>query len=137
MNRRITDMTREMRLEPGASPDLIRAVEATLGVALPTEYVEFLTNSNGGEGMVGENFLRLLPVDELLPTNARLKTAEYTLGIFVFGSNGGMTAYAFDTKSSDLPIVEMDFVDRDYRKLVAKTFAEFLEYLYSRKTGQA
>jgi hypothetical protein len=118
-----------MRLNPGASDEAIQQAQASLGIVLPEDYVAVMKEANGGDGVIGECYLSLDPIEELVPRNARLRSAEFAPGIVVFGSNGGLAAYALDMTSSPLSVVEMDFIG-DYRREVAKTFTAFLETLH-------
>jgi hypothetical protein len=129
MKQDVAILVSSMRLNPAATDDAIQEAESLLGVRLPEEYLAFMREANGGVGMIGKHYLDLFPIEELVSSNTNLNTAEYAPGKVVFGSNGSLAAYAFDTHSSHVPIVEVDFLTLDYVKEVAKTFATFLEKL--------
>jgi hypothetical protein len=55
---------------------------------------------NGGEGFIGENYLRAWPVEDLIQSNKDYRVDEAAPGLFLFGSSGGGEAFAFDTRSA-------------------------------------
>jgi len=73
-------------------------------------YVQFLRQMNGGEGFIGNEYIILWPVEQLLTMNAAYEVSEYAPDLFLFGSNGGGEAYAFD-KRSNQAIVIVPFVE--------------------------
>jgi hypothetical protein len=131
MNARIAQLVREMNRNLGASESSLQEAQASLQISLPADYVAFMSETNGATGFVGNSYLNLMPIEELAARNERLKSAEYTPGLLIFGSDGGGMAYAFDTRSDPMPIVEMDFVtiDANKAKVCAPTFVAFLHYL--------
>ena len=55
---------------PGVKEDAVAKSEKQLGVKLPSEYLEFLKFTNGGEGFIGKgDYLMLWSVEELVPLN--------------------------------------------------------------------
>ena len=115
-----------------ASDDLVRRAEGELRVQLPSDYVAFLKESNGAEGTISESsYVALWPVDELRAANDDYGVVEFAPGLLLFGSDGGDTAYAFDTTDS-MTVVEVPFIgmSRDEVRPVAPTFSEFLERLF-------
>lgn len=119
-------------MNPGASEDQIRDVESKLEVSLPGDYIEFMMLSNGAEGNIGKAYLSLLPVDRMLIENEMYKINEYAPSLILFGSNLGGTAYCFDAKTSQMPIVEVEFsaMDLEEAEVIAMSFIGFLESLY-------
>jgi len=67
---------------------------------------------------------------ELLRLNQAYEVAEYAPALFLFGSNGGGEAYAFD-RASKGAIVAVPFVGMDVSlaQLQAPSFKEFIERL--------
>jgi hypothetical protein len=65
---------------------------------------------NGGDGFVGENYLMVWPVEELIKSNKDYRVAEAAPGLFVFGSSGGGEAFAFDTRVTPPGIVTVPFI---------------------------
>src|SRR3954453_16270656 len=85
-----------------------------VGFDLPRDYVEFLRRSDGGEGWIGPNaYVILYRLGELAELNKAYHFDEYARGFFAFGSDGGGEAYAFDIRTSAMPIVAFPFVGLD------------------------
>lgn len=115
-----------------ATTEAIRQFKSESEVLLPDDYLQFLQQTNGGEGLVGsKEYLILWTVEELLRMNKAYEVAEYAPGLFLFGSNGGGEAYAFDKRSND-SIVSVPFVGMDVSlaQLRARSFQEFIEQLF-------
>lgn len=98
MNPDIEILTKGLRKGSSISQaDFIEDTEK-MDFPLPDDYSEFIKCSNGAEGFIGSNFLRLWKVEDLDTVNADYSVDECAPGYFVFGSNGGGSAYAFDKK---------------------------------------
>ncbi|MDH2054985.1 SMI1/KNR4 family protein [Achromobacter marplatensis] len=103
-------LLRDWCLEPGASADEIGDVVKRMRFSLPADYLNFIGEHNGGEGFVGENYLILWKIGDLIDFNADYEVENYAPGIFLFGSSGGGEGYGFDTRSLKLPIVRIPFI---------------------------
>jgi hypothetical protein len=116
---------------PPAGVAVIRQFEAESRVRLPDDYAELLQQANGGEGFVGNAYVILWRVEELLEMNKAYQVAEYAPGLFLFGSDGGGEAFAFDTRSDAKPIVSVPFVGMELKlaRPIASNFKAFLEEL--------
>lgn len=123
MNYKLT----EGKLEPATDPEYLSGLSDQLGFSLPPDYLDFLRQHNGGEGLVGEQYLVLFGSEELAEFNQEYEVQEYAPGIFLFGSNGGGEAFGFDLRSSGMPVVRIPFVgmDRRHANVVAGDFATF------------
>lgn len=117
---------------PPSDAAAIRRFEVESGFRLPDGYARFLQQTNGGEGFVGNAYLILWRVEELLEMNKAYQVAEYAPGLFLFGSDGGGEAFAFDTRSDAKPIVTIPFVGMELKlaRPVASNFKAFLEELF-------
>jgi hypothetical protein len=117
---------------PPSGAPAIRQFEIESGVRLPDDYAQFLQQVNGGEGFVGNAYVILWRVEELLEMNRAYQVAEYAPGLFLFGSDGGGEAFAFDIRSDAKPIVSVPFVGMDLNlaRPVARDFKTFLEELF-------
>jgi hypothetical protein len=120
-----------------ASTNAIAAFETGAGFQLPKEYVDFLRMSNGGEGFVGDKpgdraYIILWPVEELLTLNKAYDVQKYAPGLFLFGSDGGGEAYAFDLRKSSKPIVRVPFVGMALDQAIGmgESFLDFLQTLH-------
>jgi hypothetical protein len=132
MDKRISDLTAEIDHNPGISADKLRDAEAKLGISFPSQYEEFLLESNGAEGRIGPyNYLHLWSLEEILDLNPAYEVDKFAPGLLLIGSDGGDTAYAIDTRTEEMRIVELPFVGMDVREIqhCEATFVEFLEYL--------
>lgn len=95
---------------------------------LPDDYCVFLQRTNGGEGYLKQHFVILWRLEELLKFNEAYHTREYAPGLFLFGSNGGGEAFAFDRRTHSC-VVNIPFVGMDLSlvELVYLSFSELLE----------
>ena len=102
-----------------------------LGISLPPSYLSFVSEKNGGEGFVGENYLSLWKVEELAQFNADYQVAKYAPGFLFFASNGGGEGYAFDTTVEAFPIHIIPFIgmSREDAIPVSQSFDGFFEAL--------
>jgi hypothetical protein len=114
-----------------AAAEEIAAAERVLKKSLPGDFREFLQLTNGGEGMIGENYVMLWSAEELGQYNESYQVNEYAPGLLLFGSDGGGEGYAFDTRTASPTVVTVPFVGMSlkYAKPVAPTFTAFLEKL--------
>ena len=82
---------------------------------------------NGGEGFIGDAFVQLYKVEELLEMNCGYKFQEFFPGFFLFGSDGGGEAFAFCVAESNA-VYRLPFVGapRDGIRL-ADSFGKWIE----------
>lgn len=134
MREEIEKLIRQLSLCPGASNKEIDEMISGLGVALPKDYLSVLRLTNGAEGRLGKSsnsFIILLPVEEIVAANKEYEISEDYPELVVFGKNAATAGYAFDTRFSPMPVIEVDLIDPDYRKSVGANFADFLITLAS------
>lgn len=131
MDTHIQQYLKSLELNKPADPNVVRKVEDQLGFQFPEEYVKFLLHSNGGEGPIGDNYLQLWGVEELIEDNEAYSVEEFAPGLWIIGSDGGDTAYCLDTRSKEMPFVSMPFIgmDLDEVESCGSTFKEFLDFL--------
>jgi hypothetical protein len=123
----------EFKANPPASPALITQFQQSLSFVLPADYVCFLQQMNGGEGFLGDNaYLALWRVEELAERNAGYNVPYWAPDLFLFGSDGGGEAFAFDTRSSPPTIIAIPFITLDDCDAIAisTSFRRFLEVLF-------
>lgn len=65
-------------------------------VLLPTQYMEFMKEHNGGEGDLGETWFILFPMEELQEINDDYCIEEFLPDHIIIGSNGGGELYGID-----------------------------------------
>jgi hypothetical protein len=111
----------------------IRQCERQADFRLPEDYVHFLHQADGGEGFIGNAYAIFWRVDELVEMNKTYDVSKYAPGLFLFGSDGGGEAFAFDTRTAAMPIVSVPFVgmELDMIRPLGSTFTEFLEKLFT------
>ena len=71
------------------------------GMALPDDYLEFMSEHDGGEGPIGKNsYGRFYRMEELQEVNDGYEVAKWWPGHIVFGTDGGgeLCAYNPDKK---------------------------------------
>lgn len=136
MDSKYDNLLDKIKLNPPCSNEIIREVEKNLKFSFPNEYINFLLTSNGGEGWVGEySYLSLWKADEIIALNEAYEVSEFAPGLILFGSDGGIDAYAFDIRNESTVIVEVPFIGMDLMEVknCGKNFVEFLEYLYKKE----
>ncbi len=98
---------------PPASKSAIETLQSAIHFPLPADYVEFLSNTDGGEGFIGNSYLMLWRAEDLIEMNLAYDTAEFAPGLFIFGSDGGNEGFCFDFRSPHIQIVSLPFVGMD------------------------
>jgi|SRR5579859_1648716 len=113
-----------------ADPIALGKVISSLDFQLPNDYLEFMQESNGAEGILGNNYLVLWRIEDLINSNKDYNVDQYAPGFFIFGSNGGGTAYAMDKQTH--VVVAFEFVGMlvtDSPTILGSSFTNFLERL--------
>src|SRR5919106_3881199 len=129
MDERLASLTADLERRRGTALAAIREREEQLGLRFPSDYVEFMLASNGGEGFVGESYVRIEPIEELMSDDLRASLPDERAGLVVFGSNGALEAFAFDTRGPELRIVMFPWIGIDEEEVIeqGRTFTDFLE----------
>lgn len=124
----------QMEKNPGAPLSTLQKVEAELGFKFPQQYADFLLESNGAEGAIGNAYLVLWSLEKIKPLNQLNEMDKSAPYLVLFGSDGGDMAFAFDKRSEVLPVVEIAYMDigLEEPKLRGQTFLEFLEYMFNK-----
>jgi len=95
-----------------------------------------MLGANGGEDALGDaGYLVLWPAEDLASMNDCYAVRDFAPGLVLFGSDGGDTAYAFDTRPDpDVVIVEVPFtgISPDAAEPIGATFGDFLRHVGSR-----
>jgi hypothetical protein len=126
----LSDPTRLWVPRAAATNRQIDALRKTVGFALPSRYVEFLLESNGGEGELALAPLWLQLFDaEMVARIAGDKFTREFPGLFFIGSNGGLEYIAFDMRGPfPWPIVMVDpIAGLESAEKVADSFDAFIE----------
>jgi hypothetical protein len=116
---------------PPADVSGLLEIAAARGVELPPDYVEFMAQSDGGDGDVGSSWLELWSLDEI-KESAEAPEARYE-GVLLFAGDGGNTVYGFDGHREN-EIVEGDWIGLRRDELIGRgrTLSDFLQSLAAR-----
>lgn len=116
--------------------EAVEAFEKMSGMKLPSDYVEFLETTDGGDGFIGDSaYVILWGVEELLSMNQAYEVQSHVPGLLLFGSDGGGEAYGFDARTGEWRVVRVPFVGMAWElaRPMGASFREFLEALYRMK----
>lgn len=95
---------------------------------LPDGMLEFLKQSNGADIDSNDEYVIIWPLTELVELNESYEIEEFVPNYYIFGSNGGGTAFLFNKGSGNIyqaPFIGM----REELEFRAHTFTEFIENL--------
>ena len=106
--------------------DIEKLVES-LNFSLPLDYLEFMLNTNGGEGFIKDSFVRIWKVEELIESNQDYCIDEFIPEIFLFGTNGGPEALAFIKKTGEIVSVPFDDLSFDKIEKIGENFDDLIE----------
>ncbi|CAM3904791.1 SMI1/KNR4 family protein [Mesobacillus zeae] len=131
MDEQIKALLSQFELNEPASEIDIKKVEELLSVNFPQEYYDFLLISNGGEGAIGQSYLVLWKIEDLIDLNDAYGVEEFAPGLLIIGSDGGDTAYCIDIKSEIKPFVQVPFIGMDLSEVqsCSNDFKGFLSFL--------
>lgn len=119
---------RNMTTSRGASDDAIEELRTKARVSLPDDYLAFLRWSNGAEGEIGPNYLRISSAEDV--AEDPYPFADYVPGLLFIGSDGGEALFAFDTRSDPMPIVITHTDDLDGMLVqLGASFSDFLDVM--------
>ncbi len=119
----------QMKKNPGVSLSSLQNVQEELGFKFPVEYADFLLESNGAEGPIGNAYLVLWALEKIKSWNQMYEVDKYAPHLILFGSDGGDMGFAFDKRFELPPIVEIAYMDLGLEepKTRGRTFLEFME----------
>jgi hypothetical protein len=84
----------------------IASLESTLGVSLPPNYKDFLLWADGGEGEVGDLYLSMWTVEQVIELNALYSITSRMGQDFVgIGTDGGDYCFALDLRKGERFVV--------------------------------
>jgi hypothetical protein len=130
----VKDASAEWDRQSPASRENIAALTAQVGLELPTDYLVFLQNSNGGEGClaVDPGWFQIWPAEKVAEWNQNYRVAEFIPGFLGFGSNGGGELFAFDMRGNKpwpIVMIPFDWMEPAQAQPVADNFNEFVKKL--------
>ena len=115
----MTEVGGEWLDAPPAAPGVVESLRAGSPIPLPSDYLAFLRQSNGGEGELSVQpcWLVLWQAEDVLRFNREYDVAVSVPGFFAFGSSGGGEMFAFDARAPashaivSIPFIPMDAVE--------------------------
>jgi hypothetical protein len=127
MDEELRSLTRGLETREPGDVEAVRAAAGAHGVELPGDYLEFMGESDGALGDVGEEYLELWPLQEILETAVGETPYE---GVLLFAGNGANAIYGFDAQREG-EIVEGDWIGLRRDQLIShgRTLKEFLQSL--------
>jgi hypothetical protein len=101
---------------------------ADLSKPLPDGYTEFLRLANGGEGFIGERYVRLWRAEELIRMNRGHNVTQLFPDMFFLETDGGGEAYALKISAgSDRALFVVPFVGLpSVARMIADSFESFV-----------
>jgi len=94
---------------------------------LPIDFIDFFKEANGADISTNEKYISLWPLTDMLELNEGYNVKEFAPDFFIFGSDGGDTAYAIEKQTGN--IYEMPFIgiSKETAVLINKAFTAFIE----------
>lgn len=121
--------TKRQSFQPNAPASEQNLVSLIAGAskALPDDYLAFLRRANGGDGFIGERFVRLWKAEEVAAMNLGYNVAEFFPNLLFIGTNGGGEAYAFDIAEGGPVVFEVPFIGLPSdARAIASSFESFI-----------
>ena len=120
-------MTRDKN-NPPTSKEVETFLE-TKTIKLPEGFIEFFKEANGADINTDKNYIALWPLTEMVQLNKEYEVNEYAPEFFIFGSNGGDTAFAIERSTGG--IYEIPFIGMSKEEAIfkSKSFTEFIRNL--------
>jgi SMI1 / KNR4 family (SUKH-1) len=100
-------------------------------VELPSEYLSFLRQSNGGEGPLGAQpfYLQIDPAEEVALALEQRRHEAFFPGFIMIGSDGGGEYIALDVRgSAPWPVVAIDMTNSDLSESVLPIAPSFVAF---------
>jgi len=109
------------------TPDEIEVFLKHIDFKLPQGFIEFFKEANGADIDTDEKYVILWALTDMVQLNKDYRTEMYAPEFFIFGSDGGDTAFAIEKRTGD--IYEMPFIGMSKEEAVfnSKSFTEFIE----------
>lgn len=124
----------------GASDGALRRLAESVPGRLPAAYFEFLRHSNGGEGFIGETYLRFYEAEKIPEVNEAYEVENYLPGFLLIASNTVGDAICFCPPLAEGRVVQVPFIPLrlDLAEPVGSSLTAFLARLAaSRATGRS
>jgi hypothetical protein len=116
-------------IDKNAAPtaDEVEVFLKQVDFSLPKGFIDFFKETNGADVSTDEKYVVLWALTQMIQLNRGYNVEEYAPDFFIFGSDGGDTAFAIEKSTGD--IYEMPFIgmSREDAVFKSKTFTEFIE----------
>jgi hypothetical protein len=89
---------------------------------LPSDYLDFIRLHNGADGLIGDNYLSLWPIADVLQVTQSHQVDEDPYKQFVIIGSTGYFHYGI----RDRVFYELDMIDDSYSKEVGNSLTNFL-----------
>ena len=110
----------------GASSASIDDVEKLLNTTLPKQYKSFLLWSNGGEGKLGDNYIYIWAIEDVIAYNHDYGIQKYLQKEYwAFGMDGDI-GYILHLSDNSIYRVDLGDLDITSIKYIAPSFDDFL-----------
>jgi hypothetical protein len=129
MDSGIEHLTAAMDKAGSVSEVFVEEILAGFDFTPPADYLAFILNHDGAEGVVNKSYLQILPIQDLAKYNKMYEADKYAAGYFIFGSNLGGTAYAFDKKGDKIVGFELVDMISGEMQVLGTDFSSFLKTL--------
>ena len=104
-------------------------VQVVNGVPLPKDYLDFMTEHNGGEGAVGDNaYMQLFPLEELEQVNKDYSVKEFLPEDCLIGSSMGGEFYGISKEGVYFAVPDIPMCEEE-KVVLGNSFEEFVEEL--------
>ena len=104
-------------------------VEAELGIKFPEEYRGILKLYNGGSGEIGEYYIDLWSLEDIVDFYEE-NMGDESKDLVVFASDGCGMAYAFKKGYAEIRFIPMDSLEYVYSKRCSDNFYQFIKDMY-------
>lgn len=113
---------------PAPAKEEVELFLSQINFKIPDGLMDFLRESNGADINADDEYVIVWRLTELVELNESYQVEEFAPDYYIFGSNGGGTAFLFNKSSGYIyqtPFIGMA-EELDFR---ANTFTEFIETL--------
>ena len=126
------DPDNENLLFESANENEISLLEKELECNLPSDYKKFLLSTNGFEGYIGDNYLILESVNNIIENTKDIFFEDYKNWAIFIGSNGANEMFIIDKSTEPYSYNILPFIgnENDLIKLETK-FDKFIERFFN------
>jgi len=93
---------------------------------LPDGFIEFFSETNGAEIFREGSYIILWPLTDMIKLNQDYRVEEYAFDYFIFGSDGGDTAYCFKKNTGEIYDFSFIGMSNEDAIFMCETFTKFL-----------